>query len=443
VTDHQLLLFLVELFALFLAARVGGEIATRAGLPSHVGEIVAGMLLGPSVLGSIAPGAFEELFPADPAQRALLDVVSWIGVLLLVLLAGLETSLGILRRAGRAALGASVGGFLLPFAAGLLLGAFAPDDLIPASIDRPVFATFLATALSISAIPVIARILSDLHLYRTAVGMVVLASALASDVLGWIVVSLVVGWAGGGTDAAAVARIAGLTAAFLVGAYVVGRPLVWALMFFVRDRIRSPSAELATMFLLVVGGAAITQAIGVHLVLGALVLAVFIGRTRRGSDPVPDGVTDVAAAFFAPVFFAYTGVKVDVTALSGVTLGFAAVAVVVACISKVVGGGLGARLGGMPKWEALAVGFGLNARGAMELVIAAIGLSIGILNDAGYAIVVLIAILTTIMAAPTLKVCIDRAGPQARERPRGPGRARAAAEVTAPVEPEPSTDPAA
>jgi Kef-type K+ transport system membrane component KefB len=428
VTEHQLLLFMLELFVLFLGARAGGEIAVRAGMPSHVGELVIGVTLGPSVLGAIAPGLFDALFPADPDQRALLEVVSWIGVLLLVLLAGLETRLGILRRAGRAAIGASAGGFALPFLAGLVLGALAPESLIPPSIDRPVFATFLATALSISAIPVIARILTDLSLYRTAVGMVVLASALASDVLGWIIVSLVIGWAAGGVDAWAMTRITLLTGAFLVGAYVIGRPLVWGCMYVARERLRMHSAELAMMFLLVLGGAVITEAIGVHLVLGALVVSILIGRTRRGPDGITDSVTSVATAFFAPVFFAYTGLKVDLTALGGPALVFGVLAVVAACVSKVAGGGLGAAAGGLPRWEALAVGIGLNARGAMELVIAAIGLSAGILNDATYAIVVLIAILTTVMTAPALKFSMGRAGPEARRRGRAGRDGRASAE---------------
>jgi Kef-type K+ transport system membrane component KefB len=420
VTEHQLLLFLLEVFVLFLAARIGGELAVRAHLPSHVGEVIMGMALGPSLLGAVWPEAFEWLFPTDPQQRALLDVVSWIAVILLVLLAGLETRLGILRRAGRAAIGASVGGFALPFALGFALGFVAPDRLVPATIDVPVFATFLATAMSISAIPVIARILTELDLYRTAVGMVILASALASDVLGWIVVSLIAGWADGGAETWPVLRTAVLTGAFLLGAYVIGRPLVWALMTVAPERLRMPSAELAMMLLLVIGGAAITQAIGVHLVLGALVMSILIGRVRRTETPAVEGVTTFSSGFFAPIFFAYTGLRVDLTSLQGDVLLFAVVAVLVACISKVAGGAIGARAGGFPRWEALAVGFGLNARGAMELVIAAIGLSIGVLNPAGYAIIVLIAIITTVMAAPTLRRSMRRAGPEALRRGRPP-----------------------
>jgi Kef-type K+ transport system membrane component KefB len=349
--------------------------------------------------------------------------VSWIGVILLVLLAGLETRLGILRRAGRAAIGASVGGFALPFLLGFGLGLLAPDALVPAGIDRGAFAAFLATAMSISAIPVIARILTELDLYRTAVGMVILGSAIVSDVLGWIVVALVAGWVEGSGDTWPVARTALLTGAFLVGAWVVGRPIVSASMRLARERLRMPSAEVATMLILVFGGAALTQAIGVHLVLGALVMAILIGRSRTVDPPAVEALDHIANGFFAPFFFAYTGLKVDVTALRGPALAFAAAAVVVACASKIVGGALGARAGGLPRWEALAVGLGLNARGAMELVIAAIGLSIGVLTEATYAIVVLIAILTTILAAPSLRAAMRRAGPaalsRARRRPAG------------------------
>jgi Kef-type K+ transport system membrane component KefB len=245
----------------------------------------------------------------------------------------------------------------------------------------------------------------------------------------------VIGWAAGGVDALAMTRIAVLTAAFLLGAYVIGRPLVWGCMRVARERLRLHSAELAMMLLLVLGGAVVTEAIGVHLVLGALVVSILIGRTRRGPDAITDSVTNVATAFFAPVFFAYTGLKVDLTSLDGPALAFGVLAVLVACVSKVVGGGLGAAAGGLPRWEALAVGFGLNARGAMELVIAAIGLSVGILNDATYAIVVLIAIVTTVMAAPTLKLSMDRAGPEARRRWRAGRDARAPADPVVNEEP--------
>jgi Kef-type K+ transport system membrane component KefB len=434
-TEHQLFLFLAEVTVLFLAARIGGEIAARIGIPLHVGELAVGMLLGPSFLGWIWPEAFEALFPPDQLQRSLLDVFSWTGVIFLVLLAGLETRLGILRRVSSAAVGGWIGGFGLPFALGFLLGMWFPDSLLTDTVERPVFALFLATAMSISAIPVIARILMDLDLYRTRIGMVIISTAIADDTIGWIVLSIVAGFATGGPDTAAVVRTTLLTGAFVVLSFTVGRPLVAAAMR-LSGRLRVPYAEVSMMLLLVFAMGAITQAIGVHLVLGAFVAAILIGRTRPPAQ-VRESVQQIGLGFFIPFFFAYTGIKVDLTTLRGNALVFAVLAVLVACVGKIVGGGVGTRLGGLPFWEALGVGFGLNARGAMELVIAAIGLSLGIVTDATYAIIVLIAVVTTVIAAPLLRMAVARAGPEAtRRRGPRPGATRAiqaSDEVTTPA----------
>ena len=427
-TEHQLFLFMAEVAVLFLAARIGGEIAARIGIPLHVGELVVGMMLGPSLLGWVWPDAFEAMFPKDVLQRSLLDIFSWTGIVFLVLIGGLETRLGILRSARGAVLGGWLGGFFLPFIAGFGLGLLFPDELVPAAIDRPVFALFLATAMSISAVPVIARILMDLELYRTRVGMVILSSAIADDTIGWVVLSIVAGFASGGVQMGAVLRTLLLTAGFLIVAFTVGKKLMRKAMR-LSSRLRVPYPQVSMMLLMVFAFGAITQAIGVHLVLGAFVAAILIGRIPSVDTSATQAVRQVGMGFFVPFFFAYTGIKVDLTSLHGSALTFTILAVLVACLGKVIGGSFGARLGGLPRWEALAVGVGLNARGAMELVIAAIGLSIGVLNEATYAIIVLIAVLTTVMAAPLLKFCVGRAGPEASAT-RAP-QAQVASEVGA------------
>jgi Kef-type K+ transport system membrane component KefB len=416
VTEHQLFLFLLDVTLLFLAARVGGERAARAGIPLHVGELVVGMTLGPSLLGWIWPHAFAAVFPSDTLQRSVLEIVSWTGIIFLVLLGGLETNLGVLRHAGRIVAGAWIGGFGLPFVGGFLLGLSFPSSLVPAGIDKPVFALFLATAMAISAIPVIARILMDLRLYRTRVGMVILSTAIADDTIGWIVLAIVAGLASGGVAVGAVSRTVGFTVGFVGLAIVAGRAFVRAAMAFSR-RLRVPYAEISMVMLLVFGLGAVTQAIGVHLVLGAFVASILVGQVGELSSEAHDAIRHVGLGFFIPFFFAYTGIKVDLTTLHGSAMAFTALAVVVACASKVIGGGLGARAGGLPAWEALAVGFGLNARGAMELVIAAIGLSIGILTEPTYAMIVLIAVLTTVMAAPLLRICVRKAGVEPDSEP--------------------------
>jgi len=423
VTDDQLLRFLVDVVVLVVAARLGAEIAARLRLPLHVGELAMGIALGPSLLGWAWTRGSHALFPADAVSRSLLDVIASIGVILLVLLAGLETRLGVLRSAGRVVLGGWIGGFGVPFAAGLALGMSAPERLLPAGVDRPVFALFLATAMSISAIPVIARILMDLRLYGTRIGMVILSSAIADDTVGWIVLAVVAGLAGGALEPWPIVRTILLTTAFLVGAVTVGRVLVDRAIR-VSRRLRAPYGELSTMLLLVLAFGALTQWIGVHLVLGAFVAAILIGREPDLDTEAVSAVRNVGMGVFVPFFFAYTGVKVDLTTLRGEALAFAAVAVVVACASKLVGGWAGTRMAGLPHWEALAVGVGLNARGAMELVIAAIGLSLGVLDEPMYATIVIIAVLTTVMAAPLLQICVRRGGvdagdPSATDRSAG------------------------
>jgi K+:H+ antiporter len=413
VTDHQLFLFLAEVAVLVVAARVGGELAVRLGIAQVVGELAVGICLGPSLFGKLWPGGFGALFPADPIQRGFLDILSWVGVIFLVLLAGFETRLGIVRKAGRAVISGWLGGFFLPFAMGFGLGLLVPSRLIGLGISRPVFALFVGTAMSISAIPVIARILMDMNLLKTRIGMVTVSTAVADDTVGWIVLAVVTGLAlDRGVQAGTVAVALVGTGVFLVLAFTVGQWLVRK-AFVASGRLRAPYAQGTIILAIVFIGGAITQAIHVHLVLGSFVAGILIARTswRVRDREMIESIRRVGMAFFIPFFFGYTGIKVDLTTLTGSTLIVAVAAVLVACVGKLVGGSLGARIGGLSKWEALAVGAGLNARGAMELVIAAIGLSIGILTLPMYTIIVLIAVLTSLMAAPLVRYFVHRANP--------------------------------
>lgn len=408
-SDQQLGLLLAEVVLLVLAARVGGELALRVGIPEVVGELAMGLCLGPSLFGQLFPGAFEAIFPPDPEQRALLDLVGWIAVLLLVQMAGSEVQLGLLRQAGRSLAATGLCAFLLPFASGYAFALLVPQSLIAEGTDRTVFALFLATAMSISAIPVIARILLDMDLMHTQVGTLIVASAVAGDTAGWMLLAVVVALVNSnGVDTWQVAGVLFGTAFFLLVALTVGQGLVRLAMKASR-RLRAAHAQTALMLLIVFAGGAITEAIGVHLALGAFVAGILIARSPDKDSRSLDAIREVGIGFFAPFFFVYTGIKADLTTLGGSTLAVATAAVVVATLSKLAGGGLGARLGGMSAWESAAVGAGLNARGAMELVIAAIGLSLGILTPAAYSMLVLVAMVTSLMAAPMIRACLIRA----------------------------------
>lgn len=412
-TDHQLFLFLVQLVAIVTLARVGGEVALRLGIPEVVGELVFGIALGPSLFGLVWPSGFQALFPADPVGRNLLEIVGWLGVIFLVLISGFEIRLRLLRSVGRVVVLAWVGGFGVPFGLGFLFGWFTQAELIGPGISRTVFSLFIGTAMSISAIPVIARILLDLGLVKTRVGMVILSTAVADDTTGWIVLAVITSLvAEQRVDAGAVATALGGTALFLALAATVGQWLVRKLLA-AGARLRVPHAQTSVMLAIVLAFGAITQAIHVHLVLGCLVAGVLIFRSRPRDHRAVDAIRHVGLGLFVPFFFGYTGLKVDLTSLTGAVLPVAGAAIALACLGKLVGGGIGARLGGLPAWEAAAVGAGQNARGAMELVIAAIGLSIGVLTLPMYSILVLIAVVTTLMAAPLLRTFARRGARQA------------------------------
>lgn len=408
--EHELLVFLADVLVLVVAARVGAEIAARVGVPLVVGEILFGVLLGPTLLGRVWPQGFLWLFPPDAARHALLEGVAWIGVLFLVAVSGLETRLGLLRKSRRLVALAWMGGFLLPFGSGFAFALLAPTSLIGRGVERPLFAFFLAIAMAISAIPVIARILLDLGANRTRTAMVILSSALADDTLGWVLVGVVSGIVSSGVVSwGSLWWSAAGTLLFIVLAFTVGQTFA---RFAVRAsaRLRIPHAQVTVVLTMILGGAVITQALGVHMVLGAFVTAILIGRTRKTSPETVAALRQIGFGFFIPFFFAYTGAKADLGVLRGSELVVTLIALAIAVASKLIGGGFGARLGGLPKWEAVAVGVGLSARGAMGLVIAAIGLSLGILSPVAYAMLVVVAMITSMMAGPMLRYCLVRAG---------------------------------
>src|SRR5215207_5354431 len=195
---HAVFLLLIQLALLLLAARAGGEFCRRVALPAVVGELAAGIVLGPSVLGHYLPEVSAAIFPRDPEQFHLLEVVGTLGMVLLLLLTGLETDLRLLRNLGRAALIASAMGMVLPFASGFVLGMFMPDAYLANADRRMLFSFFLATAMAISAMPVIAKILIDLDLTKRNIGLVILSAGVVDDTAGWLILSLIAGAASSG-----------------------------------------------------------------------------------------------------------------------------------------------------------------------------------------------------------------------------------------------------
>ena len=420
-TEHQQLVFWAELAVMVAVARSLGALCRRWSLPAVVGELAAGVLLGPSLFGKVWPGGFGWLFPVDKVQSGALNAIGWLGVGVLLLLTGFETDLTIVRRLGRAAGSVATGALMVPILCGLAIGNVLPATFMGPKAHRGVFALFMAVALGISSLPVIAKILSDLGLMRRDFGQVTVAVSVVNDLVGWLGLGVVAGLAESGSFSTGRLLVTlGSMVVLLGGGLTLGqRATDWVLRA-VRARTTPVDVHLAapsdaTRMDPVIGALTATlvitlavatgaQAVGIEAVLGAYVAGIVLGRSRFQHRDVPRFLQGITSAVLAPVFFATAGLKLDLGAVAHLgVLSWVAVILVVAVGTKFIGAYVGARLGRLERKDALALGAALNARGAVEVVIASIGLSLGVLGSSAYTAVVLMAILTSVMAAPLLR----------------------------------------
>lgn len=407
---HELLLVLLQLTLLLLTARGLGELTRRINLPPVVGELLAGVLLGPSLFGWVLPPLHGFIFPQSQLQSDLLSVVSWLGVLFLLIVTGLETDLNLIVRKGRTALIISLGGIIIPFATGLGLGWLLPESFLADPSQRLVFSLFIATAMSISAVPVIAKVLMDLKLIRRDIGQVTLAAGMTDDTIGWILLSVVAGLASSGKfNIITVFTSIGAAVLFLGFALTVGRKLMAQVLMWVDDNIGGTTANLSTVLILSLGAAALTHWLGLEAALGAFVTGILAGQSPRFSREAGHTLEVITAGFLAPIFFAAAGLKVNLLQLLvPQTLIVGLIVLAVACIGKFSGAYIGSRISGLSHWEGLAMGSGMNARGAMEIIVATIGLSLGVLSQSMYSIIVMVAIVTSLMAPPLLRWTLSK-----------------------------------
>ncbi len=420
---HDVLILLVQIAILLFSARAMGELAQRLGQPSVVGEILAGIILGPSLLSGLFPAVAAWVVPQTAVGGYLLEVVSLLGALFLMLITGLETDLGLIRRHARTAIGVSLGGIVVTFTSGFILGWYLPADLLaqPGTGQRLVFSLFVATAMSISAIPVIAKVLMDMNLMRRDIGQTIIAAGMSDDTIGWILLSIVAGLAGTGlVTGEAVLRSVGSVALFMAVSFTFGRWLVKRALDFVQDEVRSADRLVTLVVVLTLTWGAVTQALQLEAVLGAFVMGILLGQMPRLPESVHHKLITLSLAVFTPIFFAVAGLKVNANALLEPRL-FLITLLVIAIASggKIVGTYLGARfIGGREHWTALSYGAGLNARGAMEIIIATIGLELGILSQDMFSIIVVMAMVTSLMAPPALRWVLARVTPEEQELER-------------------------
>src|SRR5438094_1011723 len=308
--------FLAQLITLMLVGRLLGEIMNRIGQPSVMGMLLGGIMLGPSVLGVLWPDLQQAVFPRTAEQKAMLDGVSQYGILLLLLLTGMETDLKLVRTVGKASLSISVTGVAIPFICGFVLGQFLPEWLLPHPDQRLLTSLFLGTALSISSIKIVAAVVREMGFTRRNLGQIIVASAICEDSIGWIIIAITFGLAEAGSiDVLSVSKSVLGTAAFLIASLTIGRRLVFFAIRWANDHFESDFPVVTTILVIMGAMALTTHFIGVHTVLGAFVAGVLVGESPILSKHIDEQLRGLIMAFFMPVFFGVAGLSADLTIL--------------------------------------------------------------------------------------------------------------------------------
>lgn len=393
---------IIQISVILIVARLVGLLFRKIHQPQVMGEMIAGILLGPSLLGWLSPGISAALFP--PESLGFLNSLSQVGLLLFMFLIGLELDPQILRGRGHAAVVTSHVSILAPFFLGTLSALYLYPRLSDDSVSFVNFALFMGISMSITAFPVLARILTERNLLRTQVGSVTIACAAVDDVTGWSILAGVVILVRAGEGSTPLwVTLVGTTTYILAMIFVI-RPLLNNFEKVFKQRGRLSQDVMALIFLLVLLSGLITEWLGIHALFGAFLIGAIMPKHHGFVHALTQKLEDTAVVLLLPLFFAFTGLRTSIGLVSGIEMWFYCFIIILVAIAGKFGGStLAARITGLSWKESGALGVLMNTRGLMELVVLNIGLDIGILSPAMFTMMVIMALVTTFMTAPLLE----------------------------------------
>jgi Kef-type K+ transport system membrane component KefB len=402
---------LVELLAILITARLAGKAAHLLGQPRVVGEIVAGLLLGPSLFGRLFPNQFDFVFHS--ISPASLIILSQIGLCLLMFQIGLEFDFTQLReKTNRVAVTAiSVAGIALPFVLGWFVAASSQAALAP-TINPLGYRLFFAVALSITAIPILGRIMMELGITRTKLGVIAITSAAVNDVVGWTLLAVVSALTAAQFSAGRFSIQIGLLVLYLLVWLFVIRPLLnRAIAAFRSENGRLPHDLLALMLVVIFVSGLITFKLGVFVIFGGFIAGMMLHDNAQFVEAWKKTVSHFVTVFFLPIFFTFTGLRTNVQGLDSSALwGWCGIIVAAATVGKFIGCGAAARWCGMTWTESGCLGIMMNTRALMELVVINVGYDLGVIPPTVFTMLVLMAVLSTIITAPALRLWLPKLG---------------------------------
>jgi Kef-type K+ transport system membrane component KefB/mannitol/fructose-specific phosphotransferase system IIA component (Ntr-type) len=409
--DHgDMITFFLSLAILIGTARILGEIAIKFKQPSILGELMAGIILGPSIFGMIAPEFKEALFPRTGPVYIGLQFMSSLAIALFLLLAGMEIDLRSVFKQGKKALAVSFGGMLIPFALGAIVAISAPALIGQTSVEnKTAFVLFFATALSISALPVIARILMDLKLIKSHMGVTILTAAIVNDLLGWLIFAMVLGMIGASGNTHSIGFTLTATILFAGFMFTAGTKIIEKIYPWIQANLSWPAGALN---FIIVGGllcAAFTEWIGIHAIFGTFIFGVAVGQCPHIREKTLHTLESFISFIITPIFFASIGLEVNF--FTSFDFGVVTVVLIIGTIGKVGGSWLGGRIAGMSNKESSAIGWAMNARGVMEIILGLIAFQAGLISETLFVALVVLALLTSMTSGALVQRILKRRTP--------------------------------
>ncbi len=392
---------------MLLFARAFGEGVRMLKQPLVVGEIIAGIVLGPTIFGLLFPSTFHLIFISSVAVNAALQGITILAVTMLLLTSGLEVNLAFIIRQSKTAILISLMGIVFPFSIGFLTAYFFPETMGIKETDmRLIFSLFVGTALSITALPVVARTLMDLNIFKTKIGSLIIASAMFNDLAGWLIFSVILALMGEESHRFGFTTVIFFIVLFAAAVLLVGRKIFDYVLGFLERKGNHPGLILNVILILGFLGAAFTESIGIHAIFGAFIVGLAIGDSAHLKEHTREIIQQFVTNIFAPLFFVSIGLKVNF--IDNFDWQIVLTFLVLAFVGKVVGCGLGAYWGGMSKEDSIAVGFGMNSRGAMEIVLGILAFQAGLIHEKVFVALVVMALVTSMSSAPVMNYYLKK-----------------------------------
>jgi len=407
-------ILLSQIITIIIVARICGFLFKKIGQPAVIGEILAGIILGPSLLGNYFPEYFELLFPVDSLSN--LNTISNIGLILFMFVVGMELDMRVLKSKLSESIAISQAGIIFPFALGMGLAYFLYNEFAPPQVPFISFALFMGVSMSITAFPVLARIAQERGISKTKLGTIVLACAAINDIMAWCILAVIIAIVKAGTITSSL-----YTILFAVGYVIlmikVVKPFLQKIADIYSSKENLNKGVVAVFFLTLLISAFCTEIIGIHALFGAFMAGAIMPDSTKFRNIFVDKVEDVATVLFLPLFFVYTGLRTKIGLLNDIYLWeVAGIIVLVAVIGKFVGSAVAARYVGRHSWRSsMIVGTLMNTRGLMELVAINIGYDLGVISEEIFVMLVLMALVTTFMTSPMLTL-IDKIFPKKEKK---------------------------